>query len=78
MQRTIGGLSSVWNTKLTLNERKLSLLEWNDELLKQIELCRLQVESDLNAAEAFMMERRQPTTMLLKIEGDRITGMSPV
>lgn len=77
MRDKIRGLSSVWNNNLTLNERKLALLSWNDTLLDQVVGCRRQIDRDLEAAEAFMAELRQPANLLLKVEGERIVGMCP-
>ncbi|MFZ2631542.1 MAG: hypothetical protein WA081_15210 [Desulfosalsimonadaceae bacterium] len=74
MRNKIKELSSVWNRTATLNKRKLSLLEWNDTLMGEITSCKAQIVRDIRAAEAVINDRRQPVTMVVKVEGDRIVA----
>ncbi|AWJ94438.1 hypothetical protein Sp245p_31825 (plasmid) [Azospirillum baldaniorum] len=78
VREKVRGLSSLWNRTVTLNERKLSLLAWNETLATEVASCREQINLDIRAAEAVMSERLQPVTMLLRIEGERIVGACAV
>ncbi|MGY0833738.1 hypothetical protein [Azospirillum argentinense] len=78
VREKVKGLSSLWNRTATLNERKLSLLSWNQSLMTEVTSCREQIGLDIRAAEAVMSERLQPVTMLLKIEGERIVAACAV
>lgn len=74
MRQKVKSLSAFWNTAATLNERKLSLLEWNDALTADVAACKEQIAQDLRAAEAVIADARQPVTMVLRIEDDRIVA----
>lgn len=74
MREKVKGLSSLWNRTATLNERKLALLAWNETLVSEVASCREQISLDIRAAETVMIERLQPVTMLLKIEGERVVA----
>ncbi|WP_431858669.1 hypothetical protein [Azospirillum sp.] len=75
VREKVKGLSSFWNTTATLNERKLTLLAWNEALVGEVAFCKEQIGLDIRAAEAVATERLQPVRMLLKIEGERIVGI---
>ncbi len=78
MRQKIRNLSSAWNMKVTLNERKLSLLEWNDTLIDQVAKVREGIDRDIQVAEAVIQEQRQPVKIALKIECGRIVASSAI
>lgn len=77
MRRKVKSMSAVWNRNVTVNERKLSLLEWNDRLVAEVSQCKEQIARDLGAAEAVIAKRLQPVTMLVKIENEQIVATCP-
>lgn len=60
-----------------MNERKLSLLEWNDRLVAEVSQCKEQIARDLRSAEAVIAKQLQPVTMLVKIENEQIVATCP-
>jgi hypothetical protein len=78
MRQKIREISSIWNTGTTINERKLSLLEWNDVLIEQVATVRAGIDQDIHAAEAVIRERQHPVKMALRIEGDKIVSACAV
>ena len=77
MREKIRTLSSIWNSNLTLNNRKLSLFEWLNELSSRMSQCREKIDEDVQAAETMILARSQPVTMMLKIEDGQITATAP-
>jgi uncharacterized protein YaaW (UPF0174 family) len=78
MRKKIKELSSVWNKKKTVNDRKLSLLGWNDTLLAEVTSCKEQIEQNINAIESVISNQRQPTTMIVKVEAGKVVSYCPV
>ncbi|MEV3836375.1 hypothetical protein [Aeromonas allosaccharophila] len=78
MRRKVKSMSAHWNKNLTVNERKLSLLEWNDRLIAEVSQCKEQLARDLRAVEAVIAKQLQPVTMLVKIENEQIVATCPV
>ncbi|MGS3151841.1 hypothetical protein ACB268_13680 [Aeromonas sanarellii] len=78
MRRKVKSMSALWNKNLTVNERKLSLLEWNDRLVAEVSQCKEQIARDLRAVEAVIAKQLQPVTMLVKIENEQIVATCPV
>lgn len=74
MRQKVKSISAVWNRNITVNERKLSLLEWNDRLLQEVSQCKEQIVSDLRAAETAIAQQSQPVTVFVKIENDQIVS----
>ena len=78
MRRKVKSMSALWNKNLTVNERKLSLLEWNDRLAAEVSQCKEQIARDLRAVETVIAKQLQPVTMLVKIENEQIVATCPV
>lgn len=77
MRQKVKSMSALWNTNLTVNERKLSLLEWNDRLVLEVSQWQEQMTQDLRAAEAVLAKQLQPVTLLVKIENEQIVATCP-
>lgn len=78
VRQKVRELSSFWNSSATINERKLSLLSWNDILISEIGSCKEQIIGDIQAAEAFVAGLREPVKMIVRIENKRITAACTV
>lgn len=76
MRQKIKSMSSVWNSTMTLNDRKLTLLEWNEKLLSDVNSLVNSIALDIRVAEAVLRERQEPVTMVVKIEDGRIVASS--
>jgi len=74
MRQKVKAMSALWNNNVTVNERKLSLLNWNDRLVVEVSQCKDQIVKDLLVAEAVIAMQHQPVTMLVKIENDQIVA----
>lgn len=74
MRQKVKSMSAFWNRNVTVNERKLSLLEWNDRLVTAVSQCKEQTARELRTAEAVIAKRFQPVTMLVKIENGQIVA----
>ena len=77
MRQKVKSMSALWNKNITVNERKLSLLEWSDQLLKQVSRCNELISKDLLAADVVMAQQQQPVTMWVKIENEQIVATCP-
>ncbi|HZH27407.1 MAG TPA: hypothetical protein VEY95_09510 [Azospirillaceae bacterium] len=77
MRRKVQDLSSIWNREVTVNERKLSLLEWNEMLLSEVGSTRRAIEQAIQAAERAEEERHQSVRLFLRLEGKRVVAMAP-
>lgn len=78
VRQKVRELTSFWNSNATINERKLSLLSWNDMLISEIGSCKGQIIGDIQAAEAFVAGLREPVKMIVRIENERITAACTV
>ena len=70
-------MSALLNRNITVNERKLSLLEWNDRLVEQVSQSTKQITQDLQTAEATIAKQLQPISILVKIENEKIVATCP-
>lgn len=77
MRRKVKSMSALFNRNVTVNERKLSLLEWNARLVAQVSQSREQIARELQATEAVIAKQLQPVTMLVKIENEQIVAIRP-
>lgn len=77
MRQKVRSMSALWNRNVTVNERKLSLLEWNDRLVAEVSQCKEQIARDLRSAEAVIAKQLQPVTILVKIESEQIVATCP-
>ena len=77
MRRKVKSMSALLNRNVTVNERKLSLLEWNDRLVEQVSQSTKQITQDLQTAEAAVVKQLQPVTILVKIENEKIVAACP-
>lgn len=78
VRQKVKELSSLWNSSATINERKLSLLSWNDILVSEVASCKEQIIGDIRAAEAFLAGVREPVKMIVRIENERISAACTV
>lgn len=74
MDKKIRDLSATTNTALTLNTRKLELLEWQDNLIEKITRIKSEIEKNLNAVESFVQDKHKDVDFLLKIENGEIVA----
>lgn len=74
MRQKVKSLSAVWNKNVTLNERKLSLLDWNRSLVEEVSQAREQIMEDLRTVEVAIANQPQHVTMLVKIENEKIVA----
>ena len=77
MWQKVKAMSAFWNRDVTVNERKLSLMEWNDRLVADVSQGKEQITRDLRAAEVAIAQQFQPMTLWLKIENDQIVATCP-
>ena len=78
MRRKVKSISALWNRNITLNERKLSLLQWSDRLVAEVSQFKEQILRDLRFTEAVIAKQPQPITFLVKIENEQIVATCPV
>jgi hypothetical protein len=52
MDKKIRTLSAFTNAELTLNERKLDLLKWQDKLIKEITYIRREIDANIHSVES--------------------------
>jgi hypothetical protein len=74
MRRHIRELSSMWNTRATLNERKLELLEASSALAPSIVSASKQIIRDMVVADAAMRSLERPVKILAKVEHGRVVA----
>ena len=78
MDKKIRSLTAVTNTALTLNERKLDLLKWQDKLIEEITHTRSEIDANIRSVESLVQDKHSATKFLLKVEGDKIVARSPL
>jgi len=77
MQQKIRELSSMWNTKLTVNERKMELREWGPKLKSDIEVTRERILEEIRIADMAMIDLQGVVTFVAKVEDGRVVAISP-
>lgn len=77
MWKKVKAMSAFWNRDVTVNERKLSLMKWNDRLVAEVSQGREQITRDLRAAEVAIAQQFQPMTLWVKIENEQIVATCP-
>jgi hypothetical protein len=78
MRQKVKSMSAFWNREVTVNSRKLELLEWSDKLVTEVTRFRDQIAGDLRSAEAILIDQRKPVTMLVKVENNQIVAACSV
>ncbi len=77
MDKKIRSLSAVTNTALTLNERKLDLLKWQDKLIEKVTHTRNEIDANIRSVESLVQDKHSATKFLLKVEGGKVVARSP-
>lgn len=78
MRQKVKSMSALWDSNVTVNKRKLSLLDWNTRLIEEVSQCKDEIIRDLRAGEAVGAKQIQPVTMLIKVENERIVATFPL
>jgi len=78
MDKKIRSLSAVTNTTLTLNERKLDLLKWQDKLIEEVTHTKNEIDVNIRSVESLVQDKHSATKFLLKVEGDKVVARSPL
>jgi uncharacterized protein YaaW (UPF0174 family) len=78
MDKKIRSLSAFTNTELTLNERKLDLLKWQDKLIEEITFSRRGIDANIRSVESLVQDKHGATKFLLKVEGDKVVARVPL
>lgn len=78
MDKKIRSLSAVTNTALTLNERKLDLLKWQDKLIGEVTHTRSEIDANIRSVESLAQDKHSATKFLLKVEGGKVVARSPL
>ncbi len=77
MRQKIKSISATFNTNITINTRKLSLLEWVDQLSVKISNSIEKIDEEIIKSEIALAKQLQPVTMLVKVEGGQIVATCP-
>ena len=78
MDKRIRSLSAVTNTELTLNQRKLDLLKWQDDLIKEVTHTRNEIAANISYVASLVHNQDKPTKFLLKIDNGKIVARNPL
>lgn len=78
MDKKIRKLSAISNTALTLNQRKIDLLKWQDELISEIVGTQNKIDENLRSVEELVFSKRSATKFLLKVEGGEVVSRCPL
>ena len=78
IRQKIQNLSAVTNSKAELNKRIIHLLDENEKWVDSVKLYQEILEKDIQETEVLIQSQRQPVTMQLKIEGDKIVATCAV
>jgi uncharacterized protein YaaW (UPF0174 family) len=77
MGEKIHSLDAVTNTKLTLNERKLTLLKWQDNLIEKITSTKHEIKTRIDFVSS-SLEDSKNVNFLLKIENGKVVARTPL
>lgn len=77
MSKKIKSMSALMDKNVTVNERKLSLLDWNDQLVVEVSDRKEQIAMDMQTAETMLAKQLLPVTLLVRIENKQIVASYP-
>lgn len=77
MRQKVKSMFAHLNRKITVNQRKLALLQSLDQLLAKVSQNKQKITEELRTAQAFIASQSEPATILVKIENGQIVASRP-
>ncbi len=78
MDEKIRSLDSFFNKSLTINERKLELLKWQDKFIEEVTNNTFEIDRNIRSVESWVQDKQDVTKLLLKIEDGKVVATSPI